>query len=118
MDQVFIEGLAIDTLIGIYPHERAAPQPVVFALALDCATANVAEIANAIDYGAVVAALRTFVAARTDGLLETLAEACAAMLKARFPQARAIDLRLDKPQAAASLGCAHVGVRIRREYAR
>lgn len=117
MDTVCIEGLAIDTLIGIYPHERSAPQPVVFTLALECSTANVVDIAQALDYGAVVAALKAFVAARTDGLLETLAEASAAMLKQTFPQVRAIDLRLDKPRAAAGLGCAHVGIRIRREYA-
>jgi dihydroneopterin aldolase len=56
------------------------------------------------------------VAERTDGLLETLAEACATMLHQQFPRVRSIDLGIDKPLAAKTLGCARVGVRIRREF--
>ena len=116
MDTVFIEGLRIETLIGIYPHEREARQPVVLSLTLGYAAARIEDIAQAIDYGAVVAALRAFVAERTDGLLETLAEACATMLRQQFPRVRSIDLGIDKPLAAKTLGCARVGVRIRREF--
>lgn len=116
MDSVFIEGLRIETLIGIYPHEREARQPVVLSLTLGYAAAGIEDIAQAIDYGAVVAALRAFVAERSDGLLETLAEACAAMLRQQFPRVRTIDLAIDKPQTAKALGCARVGVRLRREF--
>lgn len=116
MDTVFIEGLRIETLIGIYPHEREARQPVVLSLTLGYAAARIEDIAQAIDYGAVVAALRAFVTERTDGLLETLAEACAAMLRQQFPRVRTLDLAIDKPQAAKTLGCTRVGVRIRREF--
>lgn len=117
MDTIFVEGLTLDTLVGIYPHERNAPQPVVFTLTLACDFTGADAIAGTIDYGAVVAALKAFVPTRHDGLLETLAEASAAMLKQTFPQARAIELRIDKPVAARALGCERVGVRIRREYA-
>jgi dihydroneopterin aldolase len=49
-------------------------------------------------------------------LLETLAEACVAMLHRRFPKAREIGLRIDKPDAAKRLGCERVGVEIRRGF--
>ncbi|TAN06709.1 MAG: dihydroneopterin aldolase [Rhodanobacteraceae bacterium] len=116
MDSVFIDGLRIETLIGIYPHERKARQPVVLTVTLGYAPRAITDISQAIDYGAVVAALRAFVGGRTDGLLETLADACAAMLKLRFPAVRTIDLVIDKPLAATALDCARAGVRIHREF--
>lgn len=116
MDTVFIEGLSVDTTIGIYDWERTQRQPVVLTVALECDTAAITGIADAIDYGAVADALKTFVASRSDGLLETLAEACAAELKAKFPRTHMIDLRLEKPLAAKVLGCAHAGIHIQRHY--
>lgn len=117
MDTVFVEGLSVETTIGIYDWERTARQPVVLSVALGCDTAAIADIADAIDYGAVAEVLKNFIASRSDGLLETLAEACAAELKARFPRTRMIDLRIEKPLAAKHLGCAHAGIRIQRSYA-
>lgn len=117
MDTVFIEGLIVETTIGIYDWERTVRQPVVLSVALECDTAAIKDIADAIDYGAVADLLKTFIASRSDGLLETLAEACAAELKTKFPRTRMIDLRLEKPLAAKNLGCAHAGVHIQRSYA-
>ncbi len=119
MDTVFIEGLTLATRIGIYAGERDAPQPVTLDLRLgfDNAAAGASgRIEDALDYAAVVAALRTFVAARDCGLLEQLAEACCDMLRARFHGIHSLDLRIDKPHAARALGCTHVGVAIHREF--
>lgn len=117
MDTVFIEGLSVETTIGIYEWERTTRQPVVLSVALECDAAGITGIADAIDYGRVAEVLKNFIAGRSDGLLETLAEACAAELKARFPRTRMIDLRLEKPLAAKNLDCAHAGIRIERHYA-
>ena len=119
VDTVFVEGLIVKTVIGMHDWERRVLQPVVVSAWLSSAPAERPAADNldaAIDYGAVVEAIRSFVSERTDGLLETLAEACAAMLKQRFPQVCAIELRIDKPAAARNLGCGRVGVRIRREF--
>lgn len=113
---IFIEGLTVETVIGVYERERAAPQPLLLSVSLDCETDSRDEIGGTIDYAAVVDALETFVPQRTDGLLETLGEACVAMLHRQFPTARAIELRIEKPDAAKHLGCARVGVEIRREF--
>ncbi|MBS0383668.1 MAG: dihydroneopterin aldolase [Proteobacteria bacterium] len=117
MDRVFIEGLAVETLIGIYAGEHAARQPVVMDLELGFDNAKPAasgRIDDTLDYAAVVAALKAFVADFDCGLLEELAEACCAMLQRQFPAIRSIDLRLDKPAASQALGCRHVGVRVQR----
>jgi dihydroneopterin aldolase len=119
VDTVFVEGLIVKTLIGVHDWERRVLQPVVVSAWLSSDSAGQPSRDNlddAIDYATAVEAIRTFVAERTDGLLETLAEACVAMLKQRFPKARAIELRIDKPAAARNLGCGRVGVRIRREF--
>ena len=117
MDSVCIEDLRLDALIGVYPWEREIRQPLLLSCVLGCRDRLAADaLAGGIDYAQVAAALRTHVAERADGLLETLAESCCAMLAARFAPI-SIDLRIDKPMAALALGCARVGVRVQRQYA-
>jgi len=120
MDTVFIKGLVVETVIGVYDGERDARQPVVIDLELGFDNARPAasgRIEDTIDYATVVDALKTFVADSDCGLLEQLAEGCCAMLRQRFRGIRFVDLRLDKPAAAQALGCRHVGVRIQRQLA-
>ncbi len=116
VDTVFVAGLAIETTIGIYEWERDARQPVVLSVSLECDIGKGDEIGDTIDYAAVVEALKTFVPQRKDGLLETLADACVAMLHRQFPKAAAIELRIEKPDAAKHLDCERVGVELRREF--
>lgn len=120
MDSIFIEGLAVETLIGIRDGERDARQPLVIDLELgfdNTRPAASGNIEDTIDYAAVVDALEIFVAGSDCGLLEQLAEDCCAMLRQRFAGLRSVDLHLDKPAAAQALGCRHVGVRIQRQFA-
>lgn len=119
MDKVFIQGLEIETLIGIYDWEREIRQPLVFDVTMaydNRVPGNSGALGDAIDYEAVVNDLRAFVEARDDGLLETLAEAACERLLARF-RFDAITLRIDKPGAARLLGCAGVGIEIHRRRA-
>lgn len=117
---MFIEGLAVDTLVGIYAGERDATQVVVIDLALgfdNAAPGASGRIEDTLDYAAIVGAVKTMAAGSDCGLLEQFAEACIAMLRQKFAGIRSIDLRLDKPAAARALGCRHVGVRIQRQFA-
>jgi len=120
VDEIFIEGLRVDCLIGVYDHERDAPQPLQFDLRLrfdaDARAASDA-LDDTIDYASVVDALRSVVSTRSDQLLETLAAACCRFLADRFRPSR-IELQINKPQAAHALGCERVGVRLRRDYPR
>jgi dihydroneopterin aldolase len=114
MDIVFIEGLRIETLIGLYDWERRTRQPVVLdlELAFDNTRAAASDaIADTFDYKAVSKRLIAFVEAADFQLVETLAERCAALIREEFdvPWLR---LRLSKPGAVR--GARNVGVVIER----
>lgn len=120
MEGVFIEGLTVATRIGIYTGERDADQALVLDLELGFAHAAAAasgRIGDALDYAAVVAALKAWAAESDCGLLEQFAAGCCQLLHEKFCGIRSIDLRVDKPAAAKALGCRHVGVHIRRQFA-
>lgn len=116
MDTVCIEDLRVDTVIGAYPWERELRQPLLVSVRLGYDNRAVDGLDTAIDYAGVAQALREHIASRGDELLETLAESCCAQLATLF-RPRRIELRIDKPLAAANLGCTRVGVSLRRDYA-
>lgn len=114
MDTIFIEGLAVEAILGIFPHERERPQPVVFDIefAVDIAAAARSEdIEHTLSYATVAEAVSALAVDGRYQLVETLAEACAELLLQRFgvPWAR---IRISKPEAVpAARG---VGVLIER----
>ena len=113
-DCVFIEGLVIETVIGIYDWERKIRQPLRFDIEMafdNRAPAASDDIDDTLDYKAVSKRLIAFVTASSFGLVETLAERCAALIIDEFGVAR-VDLKLSKPGAVR--GADSVGVRIRR----
>ena len=113
-DIVFIQGLRIDALIGVYPHEREAPRPLMLDIELHgdnrIAAASDA-LADALDYHAISNRLAEFAGQTQFHLVETLAEQCAALVMREFGAA-GVRLRLTKPAAVA--GADGVGVSIAR----
>ena len=84
MDIVFLRDLRIETVIGIYDWEREIKQTVVLDLemATDVARAAASDrIEDALDYKAVAKRLITFVGESRYQLVETLAEACARIVR-------------------------------------
>ena len=115
MDRVFISGLEIETVIGIYDWERKLRQPLVFDIEMafdNRVPAATDDIADTLDYKAVSKRLIAFVSASDFGLVETLAERCAQMILAEFPVA-SLRLQLSKPGAVR--GARAVGVIIERQ---
>lgn len=87
MDIIFIDDLRLSTLIGIYPREKAMPQTLEISLKIGVSTANAGtsdDIADTIDYAAVVDRLRSELAAGHFNLLERLAEYVADLLLKDF----------------------------------
>jgi FolB domain-containing protein len=114
MDKVFIEGLEIEALIGIYDWERRIRQPLVFDLEMafdNRVPAASDDIADTLDYKAVSKRLIEFVQASDFGLVETLAEHCAAVVLDEFGVSH-VRLKLGKPGAVR--GAKTVGVVIER----
>ena len=114
MDNVFIEGLEVDTVIGVYDWEREIRQ--CLRLDLVCAWDNRRPAAGddlnlALDYAALAERIQAFAAQARYQLVETFAEQLAAVLMAEF-QIPWLRLKITKPGAVpASAG---VGVEIER----
>jgi 2-amino-4-hydroxy-6-hydroxymethyldihydropteridine diphosphokinase len=114
MDKVFIEGLEIEALIGIYDWERRIRQPLRFDLEMAFDNRRPAAsdaIADTLDYKAVSKRLIAFVSGSGFGLVETLAERCAALVIEEFGVEH-VRLKLSKPGAVR--GASAVGVIIER----
>lgn len=114
MDKVFIEGLEIPALIGIYDWERRIRQTLVFDLEMGFDNRKPAasdNIEHTLNYKAVSKRLIEFVGSSDFGLVETLAERCAAIVLEEFG-VQWLRLKLSKPGAVR--GARAVGVIIER----
>ena len=114
MDIVFIEALEIECVIGIYDWERKITQKVVLDIEMafdNRPPAASDDIADTLDYKAVSKRLIAYVGESSFGLVESLAERCAAIIREEFnvPWLR---LKLSKPGAVT--GSRAVGVVIER----
>lgn len=113
-DSVLLEGLTVQAVVGVLPHERRAPQRLEIDVELSCDAARAArrdDLREALDYAAVAREVQRWVVARRARLLETLAEGLAARLRARFG-ATWVRLTLRKPAAVPAARAA--GVRVER----
>ena len=108
-----LKNLEVTGIVGVYPHERERPQPVFFDVEVDydlAAAARSDALADAIDYDGIAAALSELVRQRRFALLETMAEAAAAMLLDRIDRAQHVRLEVRKPRAVPAAACALVRV--------
>jgi dihydroneopterin aldolase len=114
MDIVFIEDLRIDTVIGIYDWERRVRQTLSFDIEMafdNTVPAASDDIADTLNYKDVSKRLIAYVGESSFGLVETLAERCAAIIRDEFGVAW-VRLKLSKPGAVR--GAKAVGVCIER----
>lgn len=114
MDIVFLRGLRVETIIGIYDWEKQIRQPVVLDLEMSADVARAAasdRIEDALDYKAVAKRLKQFVSESHFELVETLAERCAQIVREEF-DVEWMRLTLNKIGAVSS--AADVGVIIER----
>ena len=115
MDKVFIEGLEADTVIGIHDWERRIRQKLRLDIELgfdNRVPAASDDVADTLDYDAISRRLTVFVRESEFGLVETLAERCAALLIEEFNVAW-LRLKLTKPGAVRNATA--VGVIIERQ---
>lgn len=114
MDKVFIEALEIECVIGIYDWERKIRQPVQLDLEMEFDNRKPAasdDIAETLNYKSISKRLQSYVEASSFGLVETLAERCAEIVREEFGVSW-VRLKLSKPGAVR--GAKAVGVRIER----
>lgn len=87
MDIIFLGGLEIDTVIGIYDWERKIKQKVILDIEMGCDIRKAAasdDIAHALDYKTVSDRIVDFVERSEFYLVETLIEEVANILLGEF----------------------------------
>ncbi len=116
LEHIFIEGLAVQTCIGVYDWEREIRQTVVLDLELHTDLQVAAQsdgLADTVDYKALSDRLVALVGSARYGLIEALGQAILNCILDEFPVSRA-RLRLSKPgavSAARNVGVVMEGVR-------
>jgi len=114
MDRIFLSGLEVETIIGIWEWERKIRQTVVIDLEMAADIARAAEtdsIDDTLNYKGVAKRLQQFVADAEFQLVETLAERIAGIVIDEF-DVPWVKVRVNKPGAIR--GARDVGVQIER----
>ncbi len=115
MDKIIIEGLSLNTIIGVYPFERQNEQRVLVDLTLSFplqAAGHSDNVADTIDYAAVAQVVAETADELRPHLLEKLADEVCRRLFLRFPL-EGIEIKVCKPDI---LPDAHnVGIQIYRD---
>lgn len=110
---VGLQDLRIDCIIGIYPHERAATQPLFVDVEVeyDFALAGQSDgIKDALDYDHLASELTRLAVERKYQLLEAFVEEAADHCLDHFPAINLIRLAVRKPQAVEAAAGAFVKV--------
>lgn len=84
-DRILIRGLRVETRIGWTDEERNEPQTVLVDLDVEIdatAPARSDDLADTVDYGAVISEVARYVSSREERLLERLAAEVAEMVSA------------------------------------
>lgn len=114
-DILFIQGLRVNTIIGIYDWEKQAEQPLIFDLELSTSLAPSAAtdaIADTVNYKTLSDDIIKWVTESRFELIETLAEQLCQRIFTRYPKVSEIALTLHKPHAV--IAAKSVGLKIRR----
>jgi len=117
MDKIFITGLRVECIVGVWEWERQVKQAVILdiELAADIRKAAASErLEDTIDYKKVSKRLQTFIGESQFQLVETLAERVAEILIKEFRVSWA-KVRLNKQGALR--GAKDVGILIERTAA-
>jgi dihydroneopterin aldolase len=116
-DRVELRGLRLVVSVGVLPEERERRQPVEVDVDLDVdlTTATVSDrLADAVDYGAVVAAVSGALTSGHIDLLERQAGAVAEAVLGVDPRVEAVEVVVRKLRPPVPEDLATAAVRIRR----
>jgi dihydroneopterin aldolase len=114
MDIVYVRGLEVKTVIGVYDWEREIKQPVTVDLDMACDITQAADTDDhqyVLDYKIVCVRVTEFIEKSDLQLLEAMAEEIAKLIRTEF-KVQWVRVRVGKP--AAITGAKDVGVIIER----
>ena len=114
MNRIVLRRLAMDARIGVNAWEKETPQPVVIDLEFDLPHGDACfsdDLADTVDYGAVVERLRSLALTQPHRLVEAMAQTMCTVLQQEFGLQR---VRLTLMKLAPFPG-AEVGIVVERE---
>ena len=114
MDTIFIKQLRLEAWIGLYRHEKIAPQTVEIDIEIAVPGEKVfmtGKVADTVDYAVVVEHMRALLSRERFGLVENLAERVAEMILADFKAPR---VKVSIAKLGVLREAKHVGVAIER----
>jgi 7,8-dihydroneopterin aldolase/epimerase/oxygenase len=114
MDIIFIRDIRLDTLIGAYEHERRRPRTLQVDIEIGrdaIGACESDELADTIDYAAVVEVIRETFSSHSFHLLEPLAELIVNQVLEKFDAQWA---RIEVSKTGVVPDAGEVGVRIER----
>jgi dihydroneopterin aldolase len=114
LDTIFVRQLRLQAWIGLYRHEKIAPQTIEIDLEIALpgdAVFKTQKVADTIDYGVVVEHVRALLAKERFGLVENLAERIAGLLLQDFKSPR---VKVSIAKLGALREAQRVGVTIER----
>lgn len=113
IDVVSIEGLTIDTTIGVYDWEKEQQQQLVLDIQMSWNHQQAAQtdaLEEALDYAAVSERVTAWVAETPRQLIETVAEGVATIILTEFG-VQNVEVRVAKPGAVPNANTVAVTVR-------
>ena len=114
-DEIFIQQLVVETIIGVLPNERVTRQPIELDIVLmtDISVAAESEnLADTLNYAAIATGISDYVKTTQFQLIETLAESIVKWLWAFSPAINQVSLVLRKPMAVSAAKT--VGLKMKR----
>lgn len=117
-DRIELRGLTLSASVGVLPEERARRQPIEVDLDVEVDLAAAAasdDLADAVDYAAVCAAVEGAVASGHVQLLEQLAARVADAVLAVDARVDAVEASVRKLRPPVPQQLRTAGVRVRRE---
>lgn len=121
MDKVFIEGLRVNAVIGVFEWERQITQPVVIDLELRCDISKAAAsdaIADAVNYKAVADEVAALAINLKSQLIERLAEEIAIHILQHYLSVNSLTVTVRKPMAVPNTSAVGVSIERDRDYLR
>ncbi len=116
-DRVLIPGIPLQARVGCTEDERREPQRILVDVELRCDVRPASRsdsVGDAIDYVSVRNDAEGIAGQRPYALIESLAEAIATALLAKYPTGQVV-VRVRKPSALARFGVPWAGVEVVRE---
>lgn len=102
MHKVFVKGLKLNCIIGIYPEERVKEQELIIDLEVECPTLEQAgrekRLELSVNYAALTERVKEYVTERKAELLEELAVELCDLIEQEF-HSPAVTIRLTKTEA-------------------